>query len=350
MAIVFEGPQELAEAAVATWEGGDGLPSKEQISAVISELYKLSLSVDEGRYPQLLFAFTSNEQPSRTVIRLGTTLVHLAEIVALAPAIAPPPFAIVLDGLVPTCKSILNLKGSSAIPGAYFGVRGPGELEVTTCQGERPPCSWTLVRGQCKRARDISNSSTFDTLCQRAALDTNVHADEAAELLRRVVSSVLGLAHGGTLLFYDGKPESATRPLVDFNAEPYPLLPHRATREPVLHASADNPDTVDAAARLTQIDGAVLLDSRFNIRGGGVFLDQQHTTVQLIDESNTATEARMSDLGLGSRHRSAAWFCRENIEAKAIVLSRDRGIRVFRHLPDKQVAMEGPYWESMVPF
>ena len=330
----------IIDAATEGWSEVSGLPSRKGLSSIIRKIYQLSLSVDEGRYPQLILAFLGHRRRDQAVVPLGSPRPHLADVFSLAPAIPPPPSALIFSGDGnPRCDGIVNLGGATPMPGAYIGIRGPGEIEVTVCRDDQR--SWLLMRGAFQQPRDVDESTILRNLCVEATSGTDRDSTEAAALLRHVIFSVLMRGHGGALLFSDTRPASATHPVIDYRLDPLPLLPRgdQDARDPRV--------TATIVSCLTQIDGAVLLNSRLEVLGSGIFLDQKQTSIWLPSDSQ---EVSLGTLGLGSRHRSAAWFCQSNPGARAIVISRDRGIRVFGPWAHDKVALEGPYTEPMVPF
>jgi hypothetical protein len=269
-------------------------------------------------------------------VPLGEQPRFLTDLVVVAPAIAPPPFALVLECLIPMCQHIVNLEDHSNTPGVYFGIRGPGELEVVTYQSRRRR-SWILSRGVCQEIQDLEKSRLFRELCKQAVKSIDCGVDLAAEILQHLTYEISRRGHGGALIFADN-PHASTTPEIDFRGDPFPLL--RADRP-----SKDLLQTATVLSSLTQIDGAVILDSRLRVKGAGVFLDQMQAVPGEVEDK---AEEEIKKSNLGSRHRSAVWFCRNNPGARAIVISKDRIIRIFEH-GESGVDFNGPYLDSMIP-
>ncbi len=339
----FEGPLALSEAVTQNWEEVVGLPTRERIRAIIFKLYRLSLTVDEGRYPRLLFVRRGNNFVDPMFIPLGTVPLFLADIVSFAPAIAPPPFALVLRGENDHCHGIMNLERAGKVPGAYFGIRRPGEIEVTTYRAGHGKKSWILSRDSCQAVRDLLSSTIFIRICERAAKSTGYSKDNIMELLRHLAYTISKRGHGGALLFRQrGCSDAATKPRIDFGNECCPLvLSNQVSVEPLM-------ERANVISFLSQIDGAVVFDEKLQICGAGVFLSQEETKVWPENGPFAGKEADMRVFGLGSRHRSAAWFCKRNEGACAIVISQDGAIRVLAHNEGK-VGLEGPYLDRMIP-
>lgn len=318
------------------WEETPGFPTAGDMRSMVDVLYRTSLSVDEGRYPQILFVFPATQSVDPTFVPLGAGRpVFLPEIISIAPAIAPPPFALVLqDNYQQRCLGIVRLDASRLRPGVYLGVRGPGDLEVTVQKGERS--SWIHREGEWREASSLHDSEHLRELCG---------GDLGFKVLRNVVYSVSRRRHGGLLLFCDGEPSGVTHPLISFEKDPLPLVtklnvPPRELESVLLHRA-------EVVACFNQIDGGLLFDRSLRLRGTGVFLEVGHTKVWPTGGRFRGEATDIDDLGLGTRHRAAASFCARNPGALAVVVSQDKVIRVFRE-KGTRVLLDGPFADLML--
>lgn len=337
----IDGPTELANAILKDWPGIEGFPSAKNVKTIVMELFRLSLTVDEGRYPQLLFVWPGVGPEDHTYVPLGARPRYLADIVSLAPGIAPPPFALVIRGAPELCRGILRLDvGRTPSPGVYFGIRGPGEVEVTVShRGDME--SWILSRGRCRKVRALKDCAALAGLCRQVAKVTGSGSTLVFELLQQIIYSVAARLHGGALLFSNDEPKSMTVPTIDFGTQPFPLLP------PVKRDLAALSETARVVSCLSQLDGAMLFDASLRLRGAGVFLDHLETEVWPAEGPYAGQATEITLLGLGSRHRSAAAFCADHEGSVAVVISQDRDIRVFNREGSK-VILDGPFQDLML--
>lgn len=322
------------------WGAPEGLLKSKSMAKVIREAFYMSLTASEGRYPRILLASVDTEHLPYPPVRLGEPIRNLDGVIPIAPAIAPPPFALLLRENL-SCAGIIDLKSARNSPGSFFAIRGPGALEVQTYHRTQRS-SWILHSGrEFQMLRHLNKSKIFETICEIAA-QRNRHSrvkNDCRKILSTLAYAVSRRGEGGALVFTDlsrGKIEGATRAEIDFGRRPFDLL------EP----STSEVETARIISCLTQIDGAVLLDAEFRIMGAGVFLNQDGANVR---------EYRKDGMGppcedfrtLGSRHRSAAWFCQTNIGSRALVISKDQFFRLFSHR-ESGVVCEGPFTDSII--
>ena len=95
-------------------------------------------------------------------------------------------------------------------------------------------------------------------------------------------------------------------------------------------------DVAEAMASLTAVDGAVIINQRFDLLGFGgevVASSPSLSHVQAIAGDTTLSSVPVESFG--TRHRSAFRFCSSLEESVAFVLSRDGGVKaVKRHGKD----------------
>lgn len=109
--------------------------------------------------------------------------------------------------------------------------------------------------------------------------------------------------------------------------------------------SADPDDltrAVDAIAGLTAVDGATVINDRYDLLAFGAKIARRrgHTPVELVNvtepiEGSTPTLAAPSQLG-GTRHLSAAQFVHDQRDATALVASQDGRFTIFKWSPREQ--------------
>lgn len=358
---MVKGPRDLAS---FVYKDGHcrvaGQPGEAELLAILEELYRLSLTVDEGRYAQILFAYPWSERFESifdgTFVPFGSGKLHLAEIVSLAPAIAQPPFALVLRGNE-RCAGIVRLQANSAEPGWYFAVRGPGEIEVALRRREREH-SWILSRGACWKMLDLKQSKALLGMCNVAATKCQVDERRVMEIVLHVIRSIAASRHGGALLVTEdthakklvgAAPADAPVGESDGRGSARPRIVYGDRPLGLLGASGAAEHRATAIACLSQIDGAMLFDQKLQVWGAGIFVVQQATKVLLSEpHADSGESVSLEELGLGSRHRSAAWFCKGQQGAVAVVISQDQAVRLFAH-NSGEVSLEGPYLQPLIP-
>jgi hypothetical protein len=131
--------------------------------------------------------------------------------------------------------------------------------------------------------------------------------------------------------------ESIVGPLVYAVDPPYPELARLAC------AAAADPDdlkrAVDAIAGLTAVDGAAIINDRYDLLAFGAKIARRRgsTPVELVNvtepvEGSTPTRATPAQLG-GTRHLSAAQFVHDQRDATALVASQDGRFTIFKWSP-----------------
>jgi len=97
-------------------------------------------------------------------------------------------------------------------------------------------------------------------------------------------------------------------------------------------------DTALAMARLTTLDGCVVFDHAFGLLGAGAIIHtaEDYELPRCVNaQANVVFDnpGNVFDLGkLGTRHGSAAWFCKTIPGALVFVISQDGTIRAFYSL------------------
>lgn len=192
----------------------------------------------------------------------------------------------------------------------------------------------------------------------------------AQQVVRRMISMMRNLHHGGTLIiippeltsefdsenryinikyrFEEGGPRERLRNLIlelmNALAEEYgrKVGPDKSVGWNEYVASKDETvsrldegifEIAHLIANLSASDGAVVMNKRFELLGfGGEILgklDEVRTVARALDADGERTERESTD-GVGTRHRSAYRLCNELHEAIAIVVSQDGTVRFIK--------------------
>jgi hypothetical protein len=111
----------------------------------------------------------------------------------------------------------------------------------------------------------------------------------------------------------------------------------------------EHAEALDFVARLTAVDGAVVLDQELGLLGAGATIQTPDASmpaeIVLEDPRSVGCERRVptSSLG-GNRHRSAICFCAQQEGlALALVASQDGDLSFFARRPDGLVHALRPY-------
>ena len=193
---------------------------------------------------------------------------------------------------------------------------------------------------------------TYDTpsgQLQEILRDTAGLKPARARAVSDIAARISLLEHGGTILLTD--PAASLPPgLLDvsYRLTPPSSLVRDAVDEPTTDPSLRSAErhALDFIARLSQIDGAVHLTTDLQLEGFGAKIMSTGDSFALYAEDANGESRRALPLSTipGTRHRSAAFFCAQQIgQALAIVVSQDGDVSLFRRLPDGAVLRIGPF-------
>ena len=349
--LALDGPRDLAEKIRRSWEEDwdkAWRPDWAAFETTLSQAYRMSMIPDEGRYPTLwLFFPYSPAEVKVRLVPLGPAAVRLARVAHIAHAIAPPPYALVVDAFTPilTCLGVAPTQDGSGrhFQGLYVAIMGPGTLQVTL-RDSGGNKSWRLSQCRARRVPELRESPTIATLAQAAA---TVAGDVLEET---VTSALLDLArktcakgHGACFLV---TPSDAT-------SDPHLSISHRLPTEADAIQLVPYPeapggrgalnDRLDLVAQLGQVDGCVVLSPALKLVGFGAMISLGDSATSEVVDSSTDESMSLEDLGHGARHRSAAWHVSQTSGATALVVSEDGGVTVFAHHRPGVAKVDGPY-------
>ncbi len=287
--------------------------------------------------------------------------------------------------------------GRSLVPNWTYSpiihVTGPGQLAVR-CAGK---LVGALERGVVLDAMiDVFDSEWLPAMfakereevrAQHAALQAQTLSPTMAEhslvgrvtqhMLRRTIQLVRGARHGGLILVVDAAPEAAAGPLHGLRlkyrlSQDEPAHRFRSVLFQILEClaatstktsigwsdfAADDSATLEQLeqsvfelsrlmANLTAIDGAVVLDKRFAILGFGAEVSAELPAPSRIWRAldTEGKEREPADIeNVGTRHRAAYRFVRDNPQGLAIVVSHDGGVSFVANREQEVV-----FWEQSI--
>lgn len=225
--------------------------------------------------------------------------------------------------------------------------------------------------GDLQAALTAEHRLSLDTSRPRTALDPTLGQQLAQHVLRRVVATIRGARHGGTLLFLppdqaselcaDGRVLRLKYPFAD--EEPrrriFSLIVQIMNELSLLHpqspsqtdtrvgfaeyeASADSRlaaldealfEVAHLVGMLAEVDGAVVMTNRLEILGLGAEISGALPEVEFVQRSldldGTRRITERADRA-GTRHRSSYRLCHHSHDAVVVVVSQDGGVRVVR--------------------
>jgi Probable sensor domain DACNV len=103
-------------------------------------------------------------------------------------------------------------------------------------------------------------------------------------------------------------------------------------------------DSLDTLARLTTVDGAVIMTRKFELLGFGAVVQFQHKAVYKVMRCEDRQAERSSEVMIenyGTRHRSAFDFCYNNSPSVAVVVSQDGGVKMITRIGESVY-----FWEN----
>jgi Probable sensor domain DACNV len=301
------------------------LPEPETIEALIDVAFWASLRREEGFIPRISLAYL----PPRTEhsLRLERPLaLDPATLTRVAPAVERPGVHL---GIWRLEEELCVWGAARGIPPLCFAVEvsAPGLLVVKNHSGEetRKFINVAVLEGDQVKLVEESVSGPgapplFKSLIEFDAPGPGNHSTAA---IIQLALAMRGHGHGGSLLFVpagtDAWRSSVIQPMQYAIAPPYPAT------------SA----ITAAVGGLTAVDGAVVLNTRYEVLGFGAKIVRRKGSpaveqVILTEPIRGAKPAAVhpDQLG-GTRHLSAAQFVNDQHESLALVASQDGRFTVF---------------------
>jgi hypothetical protein len=323
-------------------------PPSPAISAIIDAAFWASLRREEGQAPRISLAFLPPERAQHALTFAGRLLLRPAVLAKVAPAVerpgihlgvwhdgeeffvwgttrAVPAFCLVVEVVT---SGLIVVKHRSEPFGKFVNVavlegdqikivdEGVGQV-VPDC-----PAVVTSLAGATDRA---SGAGLTTVLIQLAA-------------------SMRQHGRGGALLVVPAGSndwrESIVSPMQYAVEPPYSELAGLSCAD-----KADPDDlrrAVDAIAGLTAVDGATIINDRYDLLAFGAKIARKRgsTPVEWVNatepvEGSTPVRATPAQLG-GTRHLSAAQFVHDQRDATALVASQDGRFTIFKWSPREQ--------------
>lgn len=169
-------------------------------------------------------------------------------------------------------------------------------------------------------------------------------ASGVTAVLVQLAASMRQHGRGGALLVVPAGSEAWRESIV--SPVQYAIDPPYSELAVLVKAANTDPDdlkrAVDAIAGLTAVDGATIINDRYDLLAFGAKIARRRgsTPVEQVNvtepvEGSTATSATPTQLG-GTRHLSAAQFVHDQRDAMALVASQDGRFTIFKWSPREE--------------
>lgn len=316
------------------------LPDADIIEAIINTAFWASLRREEGYPTRISLAFLPPSQAQYPIIFERPLALDAVALTRVAPAVERPGLHL---GVWRDDGELCVWGATRGVPQLCFVVEAvaPGLLVVKHHSGEesRKFINVAVLEGdQIKlvEPRAAGRAAPTPVLQSLLQLDTSEAGVQAATTLLQLAVSMREHGRGGLLLVVpagsDGWRASILQPV------PYAVAAQLSKRYNC--DAGDDCAAIAAVGGLTAVDGAVVLNSRYELLGFGAKIAQRkgYPRVEqvMVTEPIQGTQPVLvhpDELG-GTRHLSAAQFVHDQRDAVALVASQDGRFTVFEWSPD----------------
>ncbi len=341
----------IASARSRGQEGLSDAPAADSIETIIEAAFWASLRREEGKTPRISLALVAPDRALHPLRFEQPIQLDPAMLAKLAPAVERPGIHLgVWNGgdsfqvwgttrdLPPLCL-VVEVVTSGLLVVKYRGEPFGKFVNVAVLEGDQikivdeqggtvvPDCP-ALVDSLLGAVERLTSGQFVNVLVQLAA-------------------SMRAHGRGGALLVVpsdtDVWRESVVAPVR------YSLRPPFSELAELMRVQADDQEwqedvrrAVDAVAGLTAVDGATVINDRYDVLAFGAKITRRRGSppveyVNLTEpvEGNSSTLATPTQLG-GTRHLSAAQFVHDQRDATALVASQDGRFTIFKWSPREQ--------------
>ena len=325
------------------------LPQAEDIEAVIDAAFWASLRREEGYVPKISLALVPPDRADRPMFFEQSLPLATLALVKVAPAVERPGIHLGVwrqDGELRVWGTTRDIPIFCLV----LEVVAPGLLVIKHHRGEVGKfINVAVLEGDQIKMIDETASSLPDCPSLLASLlgfDTRTWPGGLNVLVELAVS-IRAHGRGGSLLVVPVRStewlESIVRPISYSVQPPFSALGDLVSRAPSEQDLSEWKDAfreaVDAIAGLTAVDGATIINDRYDLvafgakilrRRGSPVVEQVVVTEPIVGGS--AETVHPTRLG-GTRHLSAAQFVHDQHDALALVASQDGRFTVFAWSP-----------------
>jgi hypothetical protein len=348
--------------ARARRRGDDGLapqPDAPAIAAIIDATFWASFRPEEGRFPKISIAYLPPEEAGQPMIFARPLRLTPSVLRKLAPAVERPEIHL---GVWKFDGELRIWGATRKIPSFCFVLEDvePGLLVVKhrRVDGFGKYANVAVLIGETVKIIDENGTSLPDCpsllralLAFTAAATNGPH--HSLNVLVQLAASMRAHNHGGSLLVVpagtDSWRESIAQPIL------YSVQPSFSTLSDLVSQELDvnHEDrrqweaamrrAVDTVAGLTAVDGATIINDRYELLAFGAKI--RHPTGSPPVDKWVITEPVVGNVGRvvqptehgGTRHLSAAQFVYDQRDALALVASQDGRFSVFAWSPCEEM-------------
>ena len=302
------------------------LADRETIEAIIDAAFWTSLRREEGYAPRISLAYLPQEQAERPLLLGRPLAIDPAALTRVSPAVERPGIHL---GVWRDRDELIVWGATRGIPPLCLVVEvsAPGLVVVKHHNGEeaRKFTNVAVLEGdRIKLVEESLSGPEAPPLFQSLiAFDSPAHGNHSAAAIIRLAIAMREHGHGGSLLFVPAGSDSWQASV---------MQPMQYAVWPAFPAG----DAIAAVGGLTSVDGAVVLNSHYEVLGFGAKIVRKKGSplveqVILTEPIQGAKPAVVhpDQLG-GTRHLSAAQFVCDQQDAVAMVASQDGRFTVFQ--------------------
>jgi sensor domain DACNV-containing protein len=327
-------------------DGGAPVPAAKTIAALVDVCFWASLKREEGYPPEISLAYLPADRAFHPMRLAAPLPLGASALARLAPAVERPGIHL---GVWRHGGKLVVWGTTRDLPSACFVVEvlGPGLLVVKHRIRDDSPKFRNVAVFEGQRVKLVSRraeSASDAPALLRSLLwhDTPDTADDEDEVLLRLAVSMRAHQRGGTLLVVPAESrawrESIIRPIRYLVEPPLRELAGLVGRPSEDHVAALG-RVVDAIAGLTAVDGATVINDRYELLAFGVKIGRpdgrprlERVVLSEPVEGDRPVVLKPLQLG-GTRHNSAAQFAQDQRDAMAMVASQDGRFTLFAWSP-----------------
>ena len=323
------------------------LPDIRAIEAIIDAAFWASLRREEGYSPKISLAYLAPEHSAHPLRFERGLPLSPGALAKLAPAVERPGIHL---GVWPSHGELCVWGTTRTIPRycLVLEVIEPGLLVVKYRRGQESGKFVNVVVLKGDQIKEIDEDSVGEVDSSAfvegllGIVSPNAAEDQVSILMQLAVS-MRGHGRGGTLLVVPQTShnwlDSIVRPIAYSVSPIYSELADLLTKKPV---SGNDPhwqelliDAVDAVAGLTAVDGATVINDRYELLAFGTKIARAYANVRV--ERVMVTEPVVRGVSAviqplefgGTRHLSAAQFAHDQHDCIALVASQDGRFTIF---------------------
>lgn len=323
------------------------VPDVDTIEYIIDVAFWASLRKEEGRFPRISIAYLTPEQAITPLVFARPLPFEPAALARVAPAVERPGIHLGVSGT----DGQLQVWGTTRrIPPSTFilEVIDAGVLVIKRRRGESAGKYANVVVLEGDVIKLIDEQSEPDlherpVITRLLGVDTARSWSDPVNVTVQLATSMRAHQHGSALLIVPSESSAWKHSIVEPLA--YELLPAYQELHELMQQKGDPEDellwrerlrrAVEAIAGLTAVDGATVINDRYEVLAFGAKIRRERTKEQVQQVivwepvvGVMATVVNIADIG-GTRHLSAAQFVKDQRDAIALVASQDGRFTVF---------------------